>query len=912
MRRSSHLCFLLPALLALAAGVAHAQVVDPNLWVTDGVVTTSFLDGNKLYIGGDFDYVGPQTGSWASISRADLNTVTNAPRVNGTIYCAESDGAGGWFVGGAFTQVAGAARTNLAHFRADGTLDGWAPNPSATVRALLKLNNKLYVGGDFASTSGATRRGAAAYDLPTLALAPWSPAVLGGPVRALAYSAGRLYLGGEFTSVAGTARNRIAAIDTTSGALVAWDPNANGVVRTIVATPSRVYVGGSFTNIGGAARGRVAALSPATATALAFNPNADSDVNAMALRGAQLHLAGGFGTVAGVSRLGAASVDTATAVASAWSPVLYGSMNAIAFDEQYAYLGGLFSQYVNGGYSRQGFAVVDAAGSGVVRSLASPANGEVHTVQLGSRDVFVGGAFTSFGGERRTNVAALDLTSGRVTSWAPQANNPVRAILRGGAHVYVGGDFTNVGGRSRFFAAQLDTLEGAATNWDANPDSAVWCLAYGNNALYMGGTFRAVQLTTNLRNRLAAVNLTTGAPTAFNPNVGMTNNAPSQYSYVNSMQLVGSTLYFTGKFNLVGGVGRWNLGAVYTATGASHGWHPSIDDPKCVQRIGNRVYVGGNWFAIAGTVGANFMMTDTSGTASYTQDWFVDSTVTTFAMSGQRIYFGGGFSYMENQVRNGLGAADFANAPPIAWNPSPDVHDVRTLQLYGTQVLAGGGFAAMGTRATRGLARIWPAPASSPVVTVLKPNGGEHVRRGTTYRVTWTASAPTPGVQSVDVSYSTTGSGGPWTLVGAGVPNTGGYDFVVPTGAATGATCFVKVEARDWNGTLVGDASNSGFTLDNGVLDAPGELVTAFALEPIAPNPARGAAPVRFAMPRGGDVRVSVLDVMGREVRVLADGAFAAGRHSVTLESATLPPGLFFVRVQSGGASLTRRVAIVR
>ncbi len=91
--------------------------------------------------------------------------------------------------------------------------------------------------------------------------------------------------------------------------------------------------------------------------------------------------------------------------------------------------------------------------------------------------------------------------------------------------------------------------------------------------------------------------------------------------------------------------------------------------------------------------------------------------------------------------------------------------------------------------------------------------------------------------------------------------------------------------------------------------------VTAFALGAPSPNPSRGTARIPFALPRASHVRVSVLDVQGREVAVLADGAFAAGRHGVTLERSGSPlaTGLYFVRLRvSGGPEFTRRIAITR
>ncbi|HET9233879.1 MAG TPA: hypothetical protein VFP10_07050, partial [Candidatus Eisenbacteria bacterium] len=42
--------------------IALAQTVDPNLWVTNGPVSSVVHDGGTIYIGGNFTRVGPATG----------------------------------------------------------------------------------------------------------------------------------------------------------------------------------------------------------------------------------------------------------------------------------------------------------------------------------------------------------------------------------------------------------------------------------------------------------------------------------------------------------------------------------------------------------------------------------------------------------------------------------------------------------------------------------------------------------------------------------------------------------------------------------------------------------------------------------------------------------------------------------
>ena len=72
-----------------------------------------------------------------------------------------------------------------------------------------------------------------------------------------------------------------------------------------------------------------------------------------------------------------------------------------------------------------------------------------------------------------------------------------------------------------------------------------------------------------------------------------------------------------------------------------------------------------------------------------------------------------------------------------------------------------------------------------------------------------------------------------------------------------------------------------------------------------APNPAAGPADIAFSLPEAGAVRLSVVDVLGREVAVLADGVLPAGAHRRTWDGAA---GTYVVRLETEGAVATRRV----
>ena len=79
-----------------------------------------------------------------------------------------------------------------------------------------------------------------------------------------------------------------------------------------------------------------------------------------------------------------------------------------------------------------------------------------------------------------------------------------------------------------------------------------------------------------------------------------------------------------------------------------------------------------------------------------------------------------------------------------------------------------------------------------------------------------------------------------------------------------------------------------------------------------APNPVSGLGTLSFGLAQAGNATVGIYDVLGRQVVVVADGAFAAGRHAVTFDARSLPAGTYVVRVVSGEIVQTARMTVVR
>ncbi|MCC6350454.1 MAG: T9SS type A sorting domain-containing protein [Candidatus Eisenbacteria bacterium] len=199
----------------------------------------------------------------------------------------------------------------------------------------------------------------------------------------------------------------------------------------------------------------------------------------------------------------------------------------------------------------------------------------------------------------------------------------------------------------------------------------------------------------------------------------------------------------------------------------------------------------------------------------------------------------------------------------------------------------------------------------APVVSVTSPNGGEVLIAGANTNLAWNAS-DNVGVTAVDLLLSRAGADGPFDPIASGIPNTGSYAWSATTPYTS--TALLRVVAHDAAGNSAADTSDAVFAIlaTTGVDRGP---ATAFALAPAYPNPMRAGGTFAFALPEPAHVRLSVLDVQGREVLVLADEDRASGWHSLAWRNggrATLGAGLYFVRMSAGGRTFTRRFVLAR
>jgi hypothetical protein len=106
-----------------------------------------------------------------------------------------------------------------------------------------------------------------------------------------------------------------------------------------------------------------------------------------------------------------------------------------------------------------------------------------------------------------------------------------------------------------------------------------------------------------------------------------------------------------------------------------------------------------------------------------------------------------------------------------------------------------------------------------------------------------------------------------------------------------------------------------------GIEDGSMEIPSGFGLEPAYPNPFnpttlityRVVAPSNVAgRHQSTNVRLSVLDLLGREVARLVDGVQASGRHRALWNAERMRSGTYFVVLTSAEQRAVQRIVLVR
>nr|WP_228345370.1 hypothetical protein [Venatoribacter cucullus] len=710
-------------------GWTSSTPTEPQL---NGEVLTQAMLNDVRYVGGSFTHIAAPTGNATALPPAGSGNehALAFPLVNGTALAIASDGQGGWYLGGNFTEVDGQPRARLAHVNALGQLTDWNPGANRTVLTLAVHNNVLYAGGEFTQAGGQPRNYLAAFTVAngstsgnSATLLDWNPGA-NYWVNTLAVHNNVLYAGGSFSQAGGQPRNRLAAFTVATpgdaATLLDWNPGASGRVNTLAVHNNVLYAGGWFTQVGGQTRNYLAAFTVAngatsgnTATLLDWNPGANGEVRTLAVHNNVLYAGGGFTQAGGQPRERLAAFTVANVATPGtlldWNPGANRSVETIAVHDNVLYVGGQFT--LAGGQTRNrlaAFTVANGATPGTLLDWNPGVDGRIAALAVSPGAILAGGDGGLVGRGRhqaQPYLAAFD-RQGNLLPWNPGPNSAVSTLAVHNNVLYAGGWFSMVGGQTRAFLVAFSVPNGTTPgetatllDWNSGVSGTVRTLAVHNNVLYAGGEFtRAGGPTRQTRNTLAAFSLADGALLNWNPGAN---------GSVNTLAVHNNVLYAGGRFTEAGGQPRERLAAFTVANGATPGnpatlldWNPGTNDEVRTLAVHNNVLYAGGWFTQAGGQTRNRLAAFTVAnvaTPGTLLDWNpgANNWVETLAVHDNVLYAGGYFTQAGGQTRYYLAAFTVANGATsgdtgtvLNWNPGSG-STVRSLIIDNGQILGG-------------------------------------------------------------------------------------------------------------------------------------------------------------------------------------------------------------------------------
>jgi hypothetical protein len=132
-----------------------------------------------------------------------------------------------------------------------------------------------------------------------------------------------------------------------------------------------------------------------------------------------------------------------------------------------------------------------------------------------------------------------------------------------------------------------------------------------------------------------------------------------------------------------------------------------------------------------------------------------------------------------------------------------------------------------------------------------------------------------------------------------------------------GVSSYFQSEGNFWgstlegciiNGVLYGDTS----TVIVGINQVSSEVPEKFSLSQNYPNPFNPATNLKFEIPRAGFTKLTVFDILGKEVQILLDEQLYPGIYEIDFDGSSLPSGVYYYKLESGSFTETKKMILLK
>ncbi len=97
-----------------------------------------------------------------------------------------------------------------------------------------------------------------------------------------------------------------------------------------------------------------------------------------------------------------------------------------------------------------------------------------------------------------------------------------------------------------------------------------------------------------------------------------------------------------------------------------------------------------------------------------------------------------------------------------------------------------------------------------------------------------------------------------------------------------------------------------------GVINNGTGVPSSYELAQNYPNPFNPSTKINFSIPKSGNVKLAVYDMIGNEVSVITNGELAAGNYTASFNASKLSSGVYFYKLVTGEFTSTKRMILVK
>ncbi len=97
-----------------------------------------------------------------------------------------------------------------------------------------------------------------------------------------------------------------------------------------------------------------------------------------------------------------------------------------------------------------------------------------------------------------------------------------------------------------------------------------------------------------------------------------------------------------------------------------------------------------------------------------------------------------------------------------------------------------------------------------------------------------------------------------------------------------------------------------------GIHPISNEIPKSYSLSQNFPNPFNPSTKIRFELPNAGNVKITMFDALGKEVKLLVNENLQAGVYETDFEASLYPSGVYFYRLQSGSFNQSKKMILIK